>query len=105
MGLKSEYNIRGGITSAEHYVNGTPHGSFITYRNGRILEWSNYNMGKLHGLYRSYFEHSDQVQKEINYQDNELHGPYTFYNEAGEIILEYEYNKGKKLVVNLSDIL
>lgn len=92
-----ELNKQGQVDLQCAYVNNILHGYFARYRLGRKLEEGNYKMGKLDGVYKRYYDNRDIVQQENTYKDGQLHGKTRFFNEKGEVIMEYEYENGKKI--------
>jgi len=100
-GLKSgvmiEFNKRGQIEKMTNFVNDIMDGMYAQYKFGRIVETLNYTNGKKDGIYKKYFNNQDNLQQEVSYTKDSLDGPYRYYNEAGEVVLEYEYDNGKKI--------
>jgi antitoxin component YwqK of YwqJK toxin-antitoxin module len=91
------FNNRGQLEEMRGYLNNELDGKWGKYKFGRTTEEANYKNGKFDGVYKSYFANSDKVQKEFNYKNGELHGNYKFYNEDGQVTLEYEYDNGEKV--------
>jgi len=99
-GAYMEFNNRGQIEMLASYKNNALDGQYIKFKNGKPREKAGYKNGKMDGTYISYFDdykHSDKVQKEFNYKNGELDGTYRFYDEEGNLTLEYEYKNGKKI--------
>ncbi len=95
-----ELNNRGQIEMMAGYKNNALDGEYVKFKNGKAKEKAGYKNGKMDGTYISFFDdykHSDQVQKEFNYKNGELDGTYRFYDEEGNMTLEYLYKKGKKI--------
>lgn len=92
-----EYNDRGQITLKAHYRNNKLDGDWASYQFGRPLKKAQYKAGELHGQYLEYDMKSGKLQKEINYKDGQQHGIFRFYDLSGNIIMEYEYENGKKV--------
>lgn len=89
-----EFNNRGQIEKMANYKDNQLHGDYATYKFGRVIEKATYKNGKLDGTYRSYFNNSDKLQKEVEYVDGVQHGAFKQFNEEGQVVLEYEYNNG-----------
>lgn len=96
-GTYLEFNQRGHLTLRATYKNNKLHGPWSTYSFGRIEKKANYEEGQLHGQYLEYGKRTGKLQKEINYKNGVEHGTYRFYDEEGEVMLEYEYRDGEKV--------
>lgn len=96
-GVYYSFNERGQLEEMRGYLNNELDGKWGKYKFGRTTEEAMYKGGKFNGVYKSYFANSDLVQKEFNYKDGELHGSYKFYNEEGQVTLQYEYDNGEKV--------
>ncbi len=92
-----EFNRQGQVDLQCAYVNNVLHGYYARYRIGRKTEEGSYNMGKLDGVYKKYYDNRSIVQQENSYKNGQLHGKTRFYNEKGEVIVEYDYENGKKI--------
>ncbi|MCB0620362.1 MAG: hypothetical protein KDC43_16870, partial [Saprospiraceae bacterium] len=53
--------------------------------------------GLLHGTFTKYHENSDVVQQQVEFKDGKEHGKFRFFNEQGELTVEYDYENGKKV--------
>lgn len=91
-----EFSNRGQIETEVNYANNMYNGRFATYKFGRMTKEVNYVDNELHGPTRE-FNNKGDVQKEINYKDGKQHGLMRYYNEEGDVIVEYEYDNGKKI--------
>lgn len=96
-GMYLEYNKRGQIELVANYLNNQLNGTYTKYKFGRIVEESTYKMGKLDGVFRSYFNNSDKLQREIEYTDGKQNGFWRAYNEEGQVVMEYVYKDGEKV--------
>ncbi|MFQ5446730.1 MAG: toxin-antitoxin system YwqK family antitoxin, partial [Saprospiraceae bacterium] len=92
-----EFSRQGQIILLCNYENNQLEGKFARYRLGRTTEEGAYKNGKLHGNYKKYYDGKSIVQQEANYTDGELDGKTLFYNEKGDIIVEYTYKMGQKI--------
>lgn len=92
-----EFNKQGQVDLQCAYVNNVLHGYFARYRIGRKTEEGNYKMGKLDGVYKKYYENRSIVQQENTYKDGQLHGKTRFFDEKGNVIVEYDYENGQKI--------
>ncbi|MDX1667735.1 MAG: hypothetical protein R3350_10910, partial [Saprospiraceae bacterium] len=96
-GLYQELNQRGQIELMTYYKNNKLHGPWIKYRLSRPEVEAYYQDGEMHGWYREYDFRTGKIQKEISFKEGKLLGPYGFYNDRGEIVLEYQYEEGERV--------
>lgn len=92
-----EYNEFGQLELMCSYSNNLLDGQFVRYGSSRKLESGFYKNGKLDGLHKKYFQNKDAVQQESVYREGVLHGTMRYFNEAGEVVMEYEYQNGEKM--------
>ena len=92
-----EFNDRGQLTLRATYKNNVLDGPWGKYRFGRPEAEANYKNGNFDGAYKEYDGQSGKLIKEINYKDGKQHGMLRFYNDKGEVTLEYEYKDGEKV--------
>jgi len=92
-----QFNKRGQIDKVTNYLNNQLDGRYGQYKFGRTVETVNYVNGQMNGVYQKYFDNKDDIQQEITYKNGKMDGFYRYYNEAGEVVLEYEYNNGEKI--------
>ncbi len=92
-----EFNNRGQMEVKAFYKNNQLHGPWGTYRFGRAEKEANYKDGKLDGFYREYDTANGNIKKEIGYKDGEMHGKYIYFDDDGNVNLEYTYQNGKKV--------
>lgn len=96
-GLYLEMTERGQIDLQAFYENNELHGLWGIYKFGRPVKTANYKHGILDGVYREYALTNGKLQKEIYYKDGKEDGPYRYFNEDGEIMVEYEFRNGEKV--------
>jgi hypothetical protein len=92
-----EYNKFGQLELMCSYSNNVLDGQFVRYGSSRKIESGYYKNGQLDGVYRKYFDKKDAVQQEIEYKQGKMHGKMRYFNEAGDVVMEYEYNNGEKV--------
>ncbi len=92
-----EFNERGQLALRATYKNNILDGPWGKYRFGRPEAEAHYKNGKFHGTYKEYDSSTGKLLKEINYKDGVQHGMLRFFNDAGEVTLEYEYRNGEKV--------
>jgi antitoxin component YwqK of YwqJK toxin-antitoxin module len=96
-GFYAEYSERGQLELVATYLNNQLHGWYAKYKYTRILESREYVNGILDGTVTKYFPDSDQVQQTIDYKEGKQHGLLRYYNEAGKVTMEYQYENGQKV--------
>lgn len=125
-----KYNPDGQIATIENYVNGNLHGPYLKFANrgqieqrmayqegmlhgywyqfkfGNKIEERQYKLGKLDGTVRMYNDKNWKLRQESEYKDGVQHGIYRYYDDDGNVTLEYEYKNGEKIrggMVNKSE--
>lgn len=96
-GLYLSFNDRGQVELIASYRDNKLHGHWGKYRFGRPEESANYKDGELDGVYTKYFPRDGKIQTTIEYKDGVQDGYYRFFNEEGQITLEYLYKNGEKV--------
>lgn len=112
------YDKNNNITKSENYINGVLNGAVVDLRNGRVQSVTHYLGGELDGRYIKYAGNSPEEIAE--YKNGELHGKYQkfnrrnliqevdfkhgvqdgymrYYDEDGNITMEYVYENGEKV--------
>jgi antitoxin component YwqK of YwqJK toxin-antitoxin module len=92
-----EFNERGQIEIQAYYKDNKLHGKWGEYKFSRPIKEAFYTDGQLDGVYREYKTGSGKVQKEIEYKNGKMDGRYLFYDDEGNIILDYQYKNGEKV--------
>ncbi|PHN04608.1 hypothetical protein CRP01_21635 [Flavilitoribacter nigricans DSM 23189 = NBRC 102662] len=92
-----ELTENGTVSLQAYYENNELNGHWGTYKFGRPIKTADYENGILEGFYREYTTTAGKLQKEIHYKNGKEDGPYRFYNDRGEITLEYTYKNGEKV--------
>jgi antitoxin component YwqK of YwqJK toxin-antitoxin module len=88
---------RGQIDMKAQYHQGQLHGSYIQYKFGKLLEQRTYNMGKLDGTVRTFDERNWKIKQEVQYKNGLQDGFFRYYDENGNVTLEYVYRNGEKI--------
>jgi antitoxin component YwqK of YwqJK toxin-antitoxin module len=96
-GLYLELNERGEILLQANYLNDQLHGPWGMYKLGRPLKTTGYLNGQLDGPYREYTATKGTLQREIYYKMGKEDGSYRYFNEEGEVTVEYQYKNGEKI--------
>lgn len=96
-GTYLQLNDRGQIELMATYKNNKLHGPWGEYRFGRPVKTATYTDGEIDGWYREYEFRNGNLKQEASYKNGVQDGPMRYYNEAGEVILEYTYKDGEKV--------
>ena len=96
-GLYLEMNDRGQVELRASYLNNKLDGAWGKYRFGRPTHLAEYKEGELHGVYKEFNTRDGKILKEIHYKNGKYDGPYLFYNDEGEVTVQYEYRNGEKV--------
>jgi len=91
-----ELSNRGQIETEVNYLNNKYHGTITNYKFGRPTAIKTYKDGQLDGTSTDFFSDGD-IQKEVNFKDGKQHGNMKWYNEDGQVTMEYEYKNGEKV--------
>jgi len=92
-----EYNLQGQISQIANYEKNLLEGKWTSFRFSRPVIEANYKNGKLSGPYKEYDFRNGKIQKEANFENGLEDGLFRFYNESGEITMEYNYKKGERI--------
>ncbi len=97
-----EFSTRGQIEKKIEYKAGKYHGTFATYKFGRPEKISNYVNGELDGKYEEY-NSAGKLMKEVNFKNGKQDGKLKYFDEEGNVTLEYEYKNGEKVSGGIID--
>ena len=92
-----EFNDRGQLELKAGYLNNQLHGEWGKYKFGRPEKTASYKNGELDGIYKEYFVRDGKIQKEVSYKNGKEDGTMRYYNQEGEITVEYEFKNGEKV--------
>lgn len=73
------------------------HGPWISYKYGKVIEKRNYVNDKLDGVVKTYDDRTFKLKQEVEYKNGLQHGYFRYYDEEGNVTLEYEYKDGEKV--------
>ena len=82
-----------------NYLNGKRHGKFVRKnQKGEVVAVTNFKMGERDGVH---WQNDNMVffgikHKEVHYKNDQLNGPYKYFNDHGQITHEGFYKNGKK---------
>lgn len=96
-GVFMEFSNTGQLELICHYKENLLHGKFTRIKNTRLLEEGSYVDGEIDGVFRKYYPNKSTMQQETNYKLGKLHGSSKYFNEEGQVIMEYEYKDGEKV--------
>ncbi len=96
-GVFMEFSNTGQLELICNYKADQLHGKFTRIKNTRLLEEGYYVDGQIDGVYKKFYPNKDVLQQEVNYKNGQLHGESNYYNEKGELIMEYVYKDGEKV--------
>ena len=96
-GVALKMTSRGQVDLRSRYHKGILHGPWTQFKFGKVMEERTYNNGKLDGVVKSYDDRTWKLKQEVQYKDGQQHGYYRYYDENGNITLEYEYKNGEKV--------
>ena len=116
-----EYNNDGDIISINNYINGmlegpslklsfrgqvdqrvTYHldqldGPWVQYKFGKVMETRSYKNGKLDGSVKIFDAKTYKLRQETEYKDGLQDGYFRYYDDDGNVSVEYVYKKGEKV--------
>ena len=96
-GVQINLTDKGHVELQAMYKDGLLNGNWTTFQNGsRKKEERFYIMGKLNGINKHY-DRTGKLQREIGFKDDVQHGIFKYYDEEGNVTLEYEYKDGEKV--------
>ena len=93
-GQQIELDNRGQLEARSTFHVGVLHGQYVKYNRTRIKEKKFYANGKLNGL-NEIFYGNGVVMEESNYVDGLRDGIAKWYDQEGNITIEYLYEKGE----------
>jgi antitoxin component YwqK of YwqJK toxin-antitoxin module len=120
-GMWIQYGADGDIALINHYVNGMMEGTamrmsfrnqvdlrttykqneldgpYTAYKFGKVIETREYKNGKLNGTTRTYDDRTFKIKQEVQYKDGLQDGYFKYYDENGNVSLEYQYKNGEKI--------
>ena len=95
-GVQINMNDRGQIESMIGYKNDILHGVKANYKFGRPTDETSYKDGKVDGPFAVY-NNKAMLQKKGSFKNGKQHGKLQFFDEEGNVTLEYVYDNGEKI--------
>jgi len=96
-GVAMRMTYRNQVDLKSTYHNGILHGPWVMYKFGKKIEERYYKNGKLEGVVKVFDERTFKLKQEAEYKDGLQDGFFRYYDENGNVTLEYEYKKGEKV--------
>jgi len=72
-------------------------GPWTSYKYGKIIEQREYLNDKLNGVVKTFDERTFKLKQEVEYKNGLQDGYFRYYDEEGNVTLEYEYKEGEKI--------
>lgn len=91
-----KFSNRGQIEEMSNFFNNQLDGLYAKYRFGRPTMTTEYTSGQFDGSHTEYFNNG-KPQKLIEFKDGKQDGLLRYYDEEGNITLEYTYKNGEKV--------
>lgn len=91
-----EISQRGYVDAESNYKDNVYDGKAVSYKFGKPIEIKTYKNNILNGPSQEYYTRGG-MKKEINFKDGKQHGKLTWWDEEGNITMEYEYHNGEKV--------
>jgi antitoxin component YwqK of YwqJK toxin-antitoxin module len=95
-GSHLELSDRGQLEIKAHYFDDQLHGEYVRYKFTRIKEEKFYRNGKLDGKYVMFYTNG-KILEESNYTDGLRDGIARWYDEDGNITIQYLYEMGERI--------
>ena len=96
-GVVMSMSFRNQVDLKTTYKQGKLHGPYTAYKFGKVIEQRNYVDGKLEGITKVYDQKTFKVKQETQFKNGLQDGYLRYYDENGNVVLEYEYKNGEKL--------
>lgn len=90
-----EFDESGQIVTKCDYHNDQRNGIYRAYSYGRVTEESTYVNGHLEGPMKKYYSDTGTIMEESNYKNGTMDGTAKWYDQAGKVTIQYEYEDGK----------
>lgn len=93
-GTMIEFDDHSQISVRCDYHAGERDGAYVAYTMSRKAEEREYVEGKLEGTVRKYYD-TGKLMEESNYHNGTMDGISRWYDQEGNVSIEYEYDNGK----------
>jgi len=95
-GVELEFATNGSLSKRVDYDGGVLDGVYAEYKYNRPLKYAEYTAGELDGTYKTYYTNG-KIQQMTEYTKGKKNGKSEFYNEEGQVIMEYVYKNDEKI--------
>lgn len=102
-GPRLEFSTRGQVEKMTQVKDNALHGKYAEFKFGRYVNQSDYANGVLDGQYKEYFKNTDKIQKMVEFKAGKQDGKMQYFDEEGNVTLEYTYRNGEKVSGGLND--
>ena len=92
-----EMDQQGRVALVANYTANVLDGPYAKYRIGRPEQTVTYVDGLMDGPLVDYDFRNGKIKKEVTYKMGVLHGPFRYFNDAGEVMQEYTYIDGERM--------
>lgn len=96
-GTAMRMSFRNQVDLKSTYKKGELDGPYTAYKFGKVVETREYKGGKLNGTSRTYDDRTFNIKQEVQYKDGYQDGYFKYYDENGNVSVEYEYKNGRKV--------
>lgn len=96
-GARMEFSKTGQMEKKTTYIANELDGSFGEYKFGKPIKEAEYKGGQLNGAYKEYFKNKGALQKLVEFKNGKQDGKMQYYDEEGNVTLEYTYKNGEKV--------
>lgn len=92
-GVELIFDNTGYVQTKASYHNDQLNGEYLTYKRRKIAERKNYSNGVLHGSQQKFYTDGTTME-ESNYVNGKIDGVARWYDQEGNLKIEYEYDMG-----------
>lgn len=89
------YSNRSQLESMKSFANDILHGPSNTYKYGKVTSRTPFEKGIINGKFQEYL--NSKLQREIDYVNGKKDGKIVYYDEEGNVTVEYQYKNDQKI--------
>lgn len=93
-GVQLLFDNTGYVQTKASYHNDQLNGEYLIYNRRSIVERRNYSGNELHGLQERFYVNGTKME-EKNFVNGKIDGIARWYDEEGNLTIEYEYDMGE----------
>ena len=97
-GISLKLDTRGQVEERMEFRDNRLHGYYAIFLYGKLKKEAHYKDGQLHGRLTKYIEVNGKKLSEADYKNGKLEGKFRFFDDKGNVTLEYTYKNGEKVV-------